>query len=48
LKDLNDHPILADLAELIDRRPKRGVADPVPVGSGRNAATASNGEQPQN
>ena len=28
LKDLNDHPIVADLAELIDRRPKRGVAAP--------------------
>lgn len=32
-KDINTHPILADQAEVIDRRPKRGVADPVPVGS---------------
>ena len=38
-KDLTDHPILADLAELIDRRLKRGVQ--VPVGSGRSAAAGT-------
>jgi hypothetical protein len=32
-KDLIDHPILADQAELIDRRSRRGVPAPVPVGS---------------
>jgi amino acid adenylation domain-containing protein len=39
-KDLFARPMLADQAELIDRRLERGVAaDPVPVGSGRYAAT---------
>ena len=31
IKDLLAHPILADQAELIDRRLKRTVAAPVPV-----------------
>jgi amino acid adenylation domain-containing protein len=37
LKELVGHPILADQAELIDRRLKRGVPDPVPVRRGRYA-----------
>ncbi len=42
LKDVMGQPILADQAELIDRRRKRGVqATPVPVGSGHRAATRS-------
>jgi len=38
-KDLIDHPILADQAELIDRRPKRGLPAPASVRSRRSAAT---------
>jgi amino acid adenylation domain-containing protein len=39
-KDLIAQPILADQADLIDRRLERGIpAAPVPVGSGRCAAT---------
>src|SRR5438045_665270 len=39
LKDLIGHPILADQAELIDRRLKREVPAPVPVGGARRAVT---------
>src|SRR6266480_3114744 len=41
LKDLIGHPILADQAELIDRRLKREVPAPVPVGGGRRAVTGT-------
>ncbi|TLZ45687.1 MAG: amino acid adenylation domain-containing protein, partial [Gammaproteobacteria bacterium] len=41
LKDLIGHPILADQAELIDRRLKRQVPAPVPVGGGRRAVTGT-------
>ena len=41
-KDVIGQPILADQAELIDRRLERGVpVVPVPVGSGRCAATSA-------
>jgi acyl-CoA synthetase (AMP-forming)/AMP-acid ligase II len=40
-KDLIGHPILADQAELIDRRPKRKVPAPVAAGSDRCAATGT-------
>ena len=40
-KDLAGHPILADLAELIERRLEGGIPPPVPGGSGRHAATAT-------
>jgi len=39
LKDLIGHPILADQAELFDRRLKREVPAPAPVGAGRRAVT---------
>ncbi|TLY77206.1 MAG: amino acid adenylation domain-containing protein, partial [Gammaproteobacteria bacterium] len=39
LKDLIGHPILADQAELIDRRLKREVPAPVPVAGARRAVT---------
>src|SRR5437660_4443866 len=39
LKDLIGHPILADQAELFDRRLKREVPAPAPVGVGRRAVT---------
>src|SRR5947208_10569482 len=39
LKDCIGHPILADQAELFDRRLKREVPAPAPVGAGRRAVT---------
>src|SRR5262249_56987152 len=42
LKDLIGQPILADQAELIDRRLQQGVPDfPLPVGSGSCGATGA-------
>src|SRR5262249_46646426 len=41
-KGLIGQPFLADHAELIDRRPERGVPPaPAPVGGGRRAATGA-------
>lgn len=47
LKDVLGQPLLADQAELIDRRPKEGVpAISAPVGNGRHAAARTATAQP--